>query len=116
MKFYSVTTSTDERTTVCEYCGWSHMFHVDQFENGVITDLDTGENLCHEKWSPLCESDKGFIGVRVEIMGGLMVSPLVRLDGEQLEQGKEFAFIKINYCPMCGRKIDREEKQFKEVR
>jgi hypothetical protein len=73
---------------MCKYCE-------KRVNNKKITDIDNDK----EDW----------LEVILQGYSGNMI--YVELDGTDNDGYKTCDFFKINYCPMCGRKLREEEKQ-----
>jgi len=73
---------------MCEYCD-------KRINNKKIKDIDNDKEDCLEI-------------IYQEAHGNMIY---VELDGQDNDGYKTADFFKINYCPMCGRKLNEEDKQ-----
>ena len=75
---------------MCEYCK-------KRVNNKIITDIDNDK--------------EDIIEIRQVMIKKPVYTIYVELDGEDIDGYKPFDFFKINYCPMCGRKLNKEKQE-----
>ena len=71
---------------MCEYCN-------KKVNNKQITDIDNNK--------------EDFVELRQVMMEELTYTLYVELEGEDIDGYKPFDYFRINYCPMCRKRVER---------
>ena len=108
MKFFSVKTGQNENTTVCEYCMDYFAFRSDNYEEHAgATDLETGEFVRGAGSVNLGVYENELLGIRIDMHGTINVWTV----HDDTRSDEPRIMIKVNFCPMCGRKLTKEERE-----